>query len=84
MIKKYPDTLLHSKWLFSRGNFLVLKEKADDRIKERVLLPRHPKVPSPQVIRMPLSLANTENPSPAPTLVIDFALGHIYILHKQQ
>ena len=40
-------------------------------------LPRHPKVPSPHVISIPLSLANTENPSPAPTLVIDLAFSKV-------
>jgi hypothetical protein len=31
-----------------------------------------PNVPSPQVMTIPLSLANTEKPCPAPILEIDF------------
>ena len=38
-------------------------------------IPKHPRVPSPQVITIPLSLAKTENPSPAPTFVIDLVFS---------
>ena len=39
------------------------------------IIPKHPRVPSPQVITIPLSLAKTENPSPAPTFVIDLVFS---------
>jgi hypothetical protein len=34
-----------------------------------------PNVPSPHVMTIPLSLAKTEKPCPAPTLVIDFVFN---------
>lgn len=45
-----------------------------DRMSSLPPWPSAPKLPSPQVMMIPLSLAKTENPSPAPTLVMDLAL----------
>ena len=79
-LEKYVGVFPHcfdpKSWLKTKMHFFFWSETlCSDYYVLWKYIPKHPRVPSPQVITIPLSLAKTENPSPAPTFVIDLVFS---------